>query len=132
LAEVQRLGELRFFDECGRKALARIRSNPRRFLKLTAVRVGSFWFPVQVRPWQDAVRWLVTLGGFLGLAVLARKNGPVALAIGCVWLFYPLVYYLVSAGTRYTYPVYQFQILFWACALAHVAGSRLCAAGGEP
>jgi hypothetical protein len=132
LAEMQRLGELRFFDECGRKAVLWIKSNPRRFLKLTAVRILLFWFPVHNRPWQTAARWLVTLGGFLGLAVLARKNGPVALAIGCVWLFYPLVYYLVNASSRYTYPVYQSQLLLCACALAHVAGARLCVTAGKP
>lgn len=134
LMELQRTGELRFFDACERNAFLWIRQNPKTFLHLTAARVRLFWFPIMTWKWQTALRWLVTLGGFFGLAILARRRHPMALVIGCMWLLYPPVYYLVSAQARYSYPVFQFQVLLCACAITHLAESRLSAPrrGGKP
>ena len=121
MLEVKRIGEIQYFHECESKAFRWIRSNPNRFLKLTAERVALFWFPLADRAWQTALRWLVSLGGVVGFVFLVRKCPALAVAIGSVWVFYPAVYYLVSANSRYTYPVYQFQLLLCAVAVSHLA-----------
>jgi hypothetical protein len=129
--ELQRVGELAFFDACMEKARAWIEQNPGQFLRLTAVRVRLFWFPQMLRPWQSALRGLVTLGGFLGLAVLARRRHPMALVVGSIWVIYPLVYYLVSAQSRYSYPVFQLQLLLFAYAITARLGTKNAAEPGS-
>ncbi len=123
LVDLQRVGELSFFSACQHKAFLWIRQNPKRFFQLTAARIGLFWFPLMTRKWQTALRWLVTLGGFFGFAMLARRRHSMALVIGCIWLVYPLVYYLVSAQDRYSYPVFQFEVLLCAYAITRRGAS---------
>ncbi len=124
LQEMRRVGEVRFFEDCGRKAVLWIRQNPSRFLRMTAVRVVLFWFPPMFRPWESIFRWLVTLGGFVGLIVAARSRQLIALAIAGVWVFYPLVYYVGVPQDRYAYPVYQLQMFLAAYAITSVAARK--------
>jgi hypothetical protein len=109
------------------KARAWIEQNPTQFFRLTLARIRLFWFPQMLRPWQTTLRGLVTLGGLLGLIMLARRRHPMALVVGSIWVIYPLVYYLVSAQSRYSYPVFQLQLLLFAYAITSRLGARQAA-----
>ena len=52
-----------------------------------------------------------------------------AMVVGCIWAIYPLVYYLVSARSRYCYAVFQLQVLL-LCPRPDIAARRRRCGGG--
>ena len=53
-AKVRAMGEVAYNSEKLKLAEDWIRLHPRRFLVLTLERIGYFWFPPMIRPWQTA------------------------------------------------------------------------------
>lgn len=114
---VVRLGESAYFDQLQQTTYRWIASHPRRFLSLTADRVGYFWFP-PLEPHAKGIissllTWCLTLTGITGLFVMFQHHRWPALAIGVAWLTYPLVYYLMQFDQRYRYPI-EWMFLFTA------------------
>jgi len=114
---VERLGETAYYHLQLRTAFGWISSHPRRFLRLTAERVGYFWLP-PIEPHAKGIissllTWCFTLTGIAGLFVMLQDHRWPALAIGVVWLTYPLVYYLLQFDLRYRYPI-EWTFLFAA------------------
>lgn len=116
LSEVERqkvraLGELRYHAEKRAQALQWIRSNPRRFMRLSLERMGYFWFPPMLRWWQTAFEAMITLGGLGGLIVLARRRNDAFWAIGAIFTSYSAIYMIIQVSPRYRFPVEPFLLL---------------------
>jgi len=112
---VERMGESAYYHQQLLAACRWIGSHPRRFLRITANRVGYFWFP-PLEPHAKGIissmlTWCLTLTGIAGLFVMLQHHRWPAMAIGVVWLTYPLVYYLLEFDLRYRYPI-EWTFLF--------------------
>ena len=105
-SRVRQLGEINYDREQGARAVAWIRSHPRRFAELTAARVVDFWFPEPGAPVHTYYAiWLITLLSVPGIVLMARDRMPVVCFMGALWAVYPLMYYFVVSLSRYRYPV---------------------------
>lgn len=104
--KLKRIGEVPFYQAMMKESLQGIRSNPRRFAELTALRSFHFWFPLMKRnAIHVAAEWALTLTAFVGLYFLYTKSRAAALLISSMWLLYPIVYYVVMWSSRYRYPI---------------------------
>lgn len=126
-AEMKRLGELRYYSSKWQPALTWIRSHPGRFLALSAQRMAYFWVPRANHPAKRLGSALLFAAALWGLAVLFRLHRQAAWLISAVWILYPLIYYLVQADVRYSYPIYWSLLL-----LAGLALGRLLPSGAPP
>ena len=103
LEAVRRQGEVPYNASCMQAARRWIVNHPKNFARLTAMRIGAFWFP-STNYWAC----LVTALGIAGLFAESRS------ALRFVWLaaaiFYPVVYYFVQTDTQ----TYRYTVL-WAC-----------------
>jgi hypothetical protein len=113
----EHLGELAYSKEQGRRGMAAIRSNPRRFVDFTALRTYFFWVGVPHTPDRPkAGAWLneagrelnyafVSLASLLGLWLALSRRIPGA------WLFFwafaivPFVYYFITVQARFRHPL---------------------------
>jgi hypothetical protein len=98
--QVAELGEVEYNRQKLQEALTWIRSHPLGFKSLTVERMLFFWLPAG-----DPLISVVTILGVIGLALLARRRGGIAIFIVLVFAVYPLVYYVVEAQVRYRYPI---------------------------
>jgi hypothetical protein len=57
------------------------------------------------------VMWAVTLLSIPGMVLLLRRRETVTSLIFCVWLIYPLLYYVVISCDRYRYPILWTSLL---------------------
>lgn len=111
------------------KAFQWIRSNPFRFLKLTALRMVYFWVKFPTHGWKSWLH-LSYFGPFVVLALYGLWHSLRRRHLTPVWLFlvvYPLPYYVtfVNHG-RYIYPVEPFVVLLAAIPLTIWSRPALC------
>ena len=103
VAELRQSGETTYFEHLQARAVDWIRTHPRRFLQLTATRIGLWW----------GSSWLlvtVTLSGCLGVWMLHGR--PIGRAAAAAMLIYPLPYYAVHYDPRYAWPVVWLVAMF--------------------
>ncbi len=136
--EYRRLGEAAYARASMRTGWDWIRTHPRRFLELCALRATYFWFGVNPfvdervdnggrRAAGDPASWIKYLT-FLGVGVLGllgafvwatrRLEGRVMLA---AFALFPLVYYATHALERYRHPIEPLLVL---CAAVFVDSVR--------
>ena len=116
-------GEIAYDQYRFGSALEWVRSHPRRFATLTALRVIAFWMPdPSGGPFHWSV-WPVTLLSALGLWRLTQMKQPIASEMALVFLIYPLMYYLIVADTRYRYPIMWLSLLAAGFACDHLWNS---------
>lgn len=99
-----RLGELSYMESRRHDAFSWISQHPRKTVELILARMGYFWVPLRLGMLRRAPEFLVTISAFIGL-YLIRKQRRVFLLFACLWLFYPLIYYLTQNDERYRYPI---------------------------
>jgi hypothetical protein len=89
-----------------------------RFTQLTVGRIRDFWFP---DPMESAYTcyaiWGITLLSIPGIVLTVRRRLAAGSLILCVWLIYPLLYYVVVSCDRYRYPILWTSLLPAAYAL---------------
>jgi 4-amino-4-deoxy-L-arabinose transferase-like glycosyltransferase len=128
LAQYRRLGENAYFAEKKREALAYICTRPRRFAWLTLVRIATWWtggWEIARRdwfgPWSTGLEFfgftLQSCLGFLGLALALRNRNPAAPLFAIFVFAYPLVYYFLFAGRRYSHPLDPVMVVLAVYAL---------------
>ena len=126
---VLQLGEIQYNRQYLHKGINWIRSNPRAFAKLALQRVVFFWFmPTEAQPLKAffLVPW--TLLAIYGLWLALHRHRPLGTLLLCLWIAYPLVYYLLQTDTRYRYTVdWSFTLL-----AVYVLTKRLWDAGRPP
>ncbi|GAB4109031.1 MAG: hypothetical protein Kow001_08310 [Acidobacteriota bacterium] len=120
-AAVAEQGEAAYNRRLLSEALDWVQSRPLHFIRLTAKRIGNFWFPPTPEPLRGAALGLLAAVGSIGLLCGLRRGLAGAKAQVTVWLTFPAVYYLVQSAPRYRYP------LTWAFLLYAVwAVGQLC------
>ena len=101
------LGEVAYMREKSTLASAAIRSNPPRFVGLTALRTLKFWIGLgshDVSALIVAYIVLTTALGLTGLIILWRSQRSLALLFALPLLLFPLPYYL-------THPDFRFRLV---------------------
>lgn len=131
LAEAERvreLGEAAYMREKQAEALRWIRDNPGEFLRLTAARIGYFWFGRWGRsPASMGYLLLFALAIVGAWKLLPRLGAPQRAALLIPLATYPLIYYVVAYMPRYGEPVrWLLYLLAGAAVWSWVADS------GEP
>jgi hypothetical protein len=92
-------------------AMAWARQHPERFAALTVLRIVAFWMPLPSGgPFHWSV-WVVTILSAAGLWQLIRLRVPIGFDMAAIFLIYPLMYYVIVAGTRYRYPIMWLSLL---------------------
>jgi hypothetical protein len=104
LALYRAQGEAAYTQNKSHEAWSYIRSHPQVFVPLTARRIYRFWagtgnIDASVTYQIHAV--ITTLLGFVGLALLFRRERCVATLFALPMLFFPLPYYITHAEFRY-------------------------------
>jgi hypothetical protein len=121
------LGEVPYMDQNFDEALAFIRANPEKFLRLTLGRIGHFWFNDFTAKDESKkkmglsfslaglaqISYVLPLPFMLyGIFIALRRKLSVAPLVFFLLLI-PLVYYITHAGlTRYRYPIEPIIIVF--------------------
>jgi hypothetical protein len=128
-ARVRTMGELAYNKARMAEARAWIATNPGAFAKLTLQRVGLFWFPRSVRPYQTALFVIALVGALAYLIRLLPRSPFDALMLAAVSVSYSAIYALVQTDPRYSYPLLWLHMLLCAEVIAR---SRLFAGVEEP
>lgn len=102
---IVRVGEVRYSQNLRAQAFDWILRNPKGFAILTLQRIGLWWFPTRARGWRSVLFGAITILAALGLAHFARRDSKSAAVVACIWMLYPLVYYLIQFSPRYRYPI---------------------------
>ena len=102
---VRSMGELAYMRMRGDEAIATVRSAPGRFLRMTALRMVCFWFPISRSAFKTVVFWVVTAAALVGMVRLARTSRLPALLFGALLIAFPLTYYPIQIAHRYRYPM---------------------------
>jgi hypothetical protein len=113
---VQRMGEVAYFKEQQREAMAWIRSDPGAFLRLSAIRAWYFWFVPLASPVKKAASAVLTAMCFGGLLLGWRVSG--ARLLLAVLLIYSAIYCFIQMDPRFRYPIHPL-ILVGAAWLVH-------------
>jgi hypothetical protein len=114
LMRLENVGEIAYNRQKLHQAIEWIRSHPSRFAELSLSRFRYFWFPDLKRPVQTVVFRLLALLALLGGVRLYRQDRFLTLALISVIGAYSLIYYLVQADARYSYPIAWAIYLFAA------------------
>jgi len=125
---VRDMGELAYNRARMAEAKAWISTHPAAFVKLALRRVGLFWVPRSVRPYQTAIFLIALVGAIAYLIRLWPRSPYEALMLAAVPLSYSAIYVLVQTEPRYTYPLLWLHMLLCAQLLSR---SRLLAGAEE-
>jgi hypothetical protein len=102
---VARIGEVAYNQEKSIQAVRWMAKHPQRTLELFIYHTVYFWFfPEQNRAHLIAMAGFTVLS-FAGWLTLRKDNRMAAVLIGCIWLWFPLTYYIVFWSSRYRYPM---------------------------
>jgi hypothetical protein len=118
-SQVYQLGEVAYNRVRFAEAMEWVRAYPGKYLRLTAERIASWWFPPRPRI-VLAPKLVLTLLAFAGLWLMFRRQPLVAWIILITWITFPDVHYLVQWSSRYRYPI-DWQILLCASMALHAA-----------
>lgn len=110
-AVVQQIGEPEYTHRKLNAALHWISENPASFAKLTVLRTLYFWAGDPLDYVTAIPNTLLSLAALIGWVLLRRRNIYAASVIACVFLFYPIVYYVVQTTPRYTLPIHPLVAL---------------------
>jgi len=101
-----------------------IRSHPKQFFSLSALRLAAFWFPPATqrtyslvgpgRKLERVTVYVMTLLSLPGLVMLYRRDKRSAAMCATCLSLYPLVYYIVQYDYRYRYPILWVTFLLGA------------------
>ncbi|MEQ1946338.1 MAG: hypothetical protein ABL995_04070 [Bryobacteraceae bacterium] len=123
---VRQLGEAEYNRNRQSIAQAWITTHRAEFLRLTALRVQRFWFPIrEPLPLSSRSVWTVTVLSWIGLALLAIRGNPSLWVFFAAPALYALPYYLTNNDARYRYPVLWITVLCAGYAISRVLPRRL-------
>jgi hypothetical protein len=110
-ARVQQLGEPAYNREKVRAAFEWIRENPGRFAALTIERSVLFWFPRTSFPAKTVAAGALSLVSAIGLILLFRTLPLSASVLAAAMVSYSILYWLIQADARYSYPIRWIQLI---------------------
>jgi hypothetical protein len=112
----QQLGEAKYVKEKGDAAKANIRRHPDWIAKWTVERIFFYWAGVPhgfedsffIEFFRDINFGLLSVGGLLGLLLALKRRIPGAWLLASIFLFQPVIYYLVTVQARFRHPIEPF------------------------
>ena len=113
-SRAQRLGEVAYNLSKKQEAVAWISSHKQRFAVLTAERALLFWFPGMQRTVQTICEAIISVLGFCGLVLAARRRLLIFWICLPAFMLFPAIYYIVEASPRYRFPIEPIMFLFAA------------------
>lgn len=122
---VRAMGELAYNKARMAEAKAWIATHTGAFAKLTLIRVGLFWIPRSVRPYQTALFLIALAGAIAYLVRLASRSPYEALMFAAISVSYSAVYAIVQTDPRYSFPLLWLHMLLCG---QWLAGTRVFAA----
>ena len=125
---VRAMGELAYNRVRMAEAKAWISTHTAAFAKLTLRRVGLFWIPRSVRPYQTAIFLIALVGAIAYLIRLWPKSPYEALMFAAISVSYSAIYTIVQTDPRYTYPLVWLHLLLCTQLISR---SRLLAGAEE-
>jgi hypothetical protein len=124
---VRAMGELAYNKARMAEARGWIATHGNAFTKLTLRRIGLFWIPRSVRPYQTAL-FLIALVGAIGYLIRLLPRSPYeALMFAAVSISYSAIYALVQTDPRYSYPLLWLHMLLcteWISRSRFLAGTE--------
>lgn len=120
--ELARLGELSYNKVKLRAAIRWIVDHPSRFVLLTMQRFLYFWYPNSNQIWKRVVAGIITLLGWTGFLLSFRTHRLPSIMIAVLWIVYPLIYYVMQADPRYSYPIYWTLLLMAGVSIFRLLG----------
>jgi hypothetical protein len=103
---VRDLGEINYMRRDLHLALRWIFDHPRNFAWLTLERFAFFWLGPLNHLYETLVVSSYTLLGFAGLGFVSKQVGQIQFRLWCtVFVFFPLMYYVVPFAHRYRVPI---------------------------
>ncbi len=111
---LDRMGEYDYCRWRGQVAMARIRENPGRYLRLSLFRFYFFWADLphayaRGREWTEFLRNLnfqfASIAGILGLVLAVRRRVPAAWLFAMAFAVIPFLYYFTFAQARFRHPL---------------------------
>jgi hypothetical protein len=109
--KVRLMGEVTYNKAKRDEALQWIKSNPKRFLELTAGRIALFWFPRMLHLPQTLIQSCITILAIAGAIKLWRDQPTIALFFGSACVAYSLAYIVIEVSPRYRFPIEGFLLL---------------------
>jgi hypothetical protein len=112
----QQLGEARYVKEKSDLAKENIRRHPMWIAKWTVQRVFFFWAGVPhgfedsffIEFFRDINYGFLSIGGLLGVCLGVKRRVPGAWLLASMFLFQPVIYYLVTVQARFRHPIEPF------------------------
>ena len=119
LQRYARMGELAYSKEQGERARAMIAADPRRYWKQVLYRVQFYWAGVPhpydhgraVEFLRQADYSLLSIAGWLGLALSLRRRVPGAGLFAAAFLVLPLLYYAITVQARFRHPLEPLMVI---------------------
>lgn len=128
------IGELNYMREKSAIAMAAIKADPARFVRLSLQRANRFWFGFpseQNSALVIANLSLTTIFGAAGLALLVYRKPSYALLLSAPFVLFPLPYYLTHADFRFRLVLDPLAIMLSVYAVqslrTHLASRRISA-----
>ena len=128
--KLKAVGEVAYDKAQAQEAIQWIRSNPKAFAHLVALRAFHFWFPTGQNVVHTVLELCLTLVSMIGLYLLYFRHRAAALLILGIWLLYPPVYYIMLWSSRYRYPI-NWTLIFTAAVAISQALSAMHARWGS-
>jgi 4-amino-4-deoxy-L-arabinose transferase-like glycosyltransferase len=130
-AKYSRMTEIPYMQEKQQEALRFIRTHPMDTLNFTMHRFANNWLGLDQSPaeiWNHVsvqVKFVVIgnclfpLLALMGALFAYREHNETALPLALVMLFFPLVFYVTHASTRYRHPMDSIMLIFAVYGLAY-------------
>lgn len=110
-ARVREVGEIAYNAAKLEQAKTWMSGHPVRSLQLIASRTLGFWFPYRIGVARFLLHSGISLIALWGWWLLRRRHWLLFVALGVIWLAYPLVYYIIQNEPRYAYPIFWSKLL---------------------
>lgn len=115
---LRNMGEVRYHEVLKQQAFNWIRSHPGESARLFIGHLLYFWFPPGRSILYALPRAMLTVVAVCGMGFLVSKRLPGSFVLLGIWLFFPLVYYVVYWSSRYRYPMEWTLVVAAAAALS--------------
>lgn len=113
------MGELAYVKMRRAQAIAWVREDPAHFWRLSALRFYMFWASVPhtsgghpaAEYFREGAHSFGSITGILGLLLALRRRLPAARLFAAAVALLPLIYYFVTAGSRFRSPLEPFLVI---------------------
>jgi hypothetical protein len=117
---IRELGEGEYNRRKAQQAFRWIREHPLTSAKLTVQRIVYFWSGQRADYLTAIPNALLSLFAFWGCVLLWRREPTIGRVLAVVFVSFPLPYYLIQTGPRYSLPIHPLVAFAAAYAIWHI------------